>query len=243
MEFQADSIQGVLFFVPGQPQGDALKLWGELFPGDSPDGFQRVTTSPALNSSAHGDRQGFQTTVNSQVGRVDIVIAHSPQPLPAEAGPPRIADVPAGVAKVVDLLKKLSATTKVFRAAIVLDLAKTVMAGDESSEILKNLPNYPFPANVSDVSLQFNSRITFNFAPDFQMNRLCAWTSGQVGFVMNPQMQGPNFMVMTPYVGLKIDVNSAPQMPLPSDSINHVIDELSSEVLAIAAEGVGRLQA
>jgi hypothetical protein len=40
MDFQADSIQGVLFLAPGQRQEDALKLWGELFPNDSPDGFQ-----------------------------------------------------------------------------------------------------------------------------------------------------------------------------------------------------------
>lgn len=239
MDFQANSIKGALFFVPGQPQGDALKLWGELFPGDSPDGFRRVTaTSPALNSSAYGDRQGFQTTIDVQVGRVDVVIAHSRPPLSTESGPPRIADVAAGIAKVVDLLKRLSATTKVIRTGIVLELAKTVMAGDESSEILKNLPDYPFPANASDVNLQFNSRRGFNFSPDFQMNRLCTWTSGQMGFVVNSQIRD-----LAPFVSFMIDVNSAPQMHLPLDIVNNAIDELLSEALAIAAEGIGRFRA
>jgi hypothetical protein len=243
MDFQADSIQGVLFLAPGQRQEDALKLWGELFPNDSPDGFQRFNNSPALNSSAHGDRQGFQINVNAQVGRIDVILAHSPQALPSDAGPPRIADVPAATAKVVELLKRLAANLKVIRTAVVLELAKTVARGGEAVEILNNLPGYPLPENVTDVNIQFNSRKSFAFDAEREMNRLCAWSSGQVGFIMNPQLQGRNLMMMTPFVGLKIDVNSVPQTPLSADVINQALDELAAEAVAIAAEGVARFQA
>jgi len=139
-------------------------------------------------------------------------------------------------------LSWLASGLRVVRAAIVFELAKTVSKGSESSEILKNLPGYPLPENATDVNVQFNSRKNFAFSEDREMNRLCAWSSGQVGFIMNPQLQGSNVMMMTPFVGFKIDVNSAPQMPLPPDGVHQAIDELAAEALAIASEGITRFQ-
>lgn len=242
MDFAADSIQGVLFLSPSQHQDDALKLWDILFPNDPPDGFQRATpTSPALNSSAHGDRQGFQTTVNAQVGRIDLILAQSPQVQPSDSGPPRIAEVHGAAIKAAEFLKRLARQLKAFRAAMVIDLSKTVQTGNEAAEIIGYLPGFPFPANVSDLGLQFNSRKSFQFSTDFEMNRMCTWSSGQVGFVKGPNMQPSSMVVLTPYVGLKIDVNSAPQLPLPFDKIPTAIDELTTEALAIESEGVTRL--
>ncbi|MGQ2940285.1 hypothetical protein [Blastomonas fulva] len=241
MEFQADSIQGVLFLMPNQQQGDALQLWGNLFPSDSPDEFQRATNSPALNSSAGGERGGVHVTLNAQVGRIDLIFSQPPASGSIDAGPPRISDIAGSVAKVVELLKKLGSESRVIRAAIVLDLAKTVAPGDEASEVLQNLPGFPFPANVSDVNLQFNSRKMFDFSQDFLMNRLCLIVSGQVGFVIGQTMPNPSTMKMVPYVGFKVDINSAPQMTLPQGSLDVVIDELALEALALANEGIGRL--
>ena len=93
MDFHADSVQGVLFLLPGHAQDDALKLWNHLFPGDSPDGFQRATVSPMLSSSASGVRDGFQTNINAQVGRVDIVLTQPPIGISPQSGPPRIEDI------------------------------------------------------------------------------------------------------------------------------------------------------
>ncbi|KGB51732.1 hypothetical protein FG91_04096 [Sphingopyxis sp. LC81] len=240
MKFEADSIQGVLFVATGQHQEDALQLWGSLFPDDAPDGFQRAVSSPSLLSTAQGDRDGLLTIIKAQVGRIDISVVQSPPEGASDlVGPPRIADIAGGAAKVSELVKRIAGRSKVFRAAVVLDLAKTVEAGAEAAEILKCVPDFPFPNNAIDVSLQFNSRKNFEFSSDFEMNRLCAWNAGQVGFIQGPDAQ-PQAMVMTPYVGFRIDVNSAPQVPLPFDAIDQAIDDLVAEALAIADAGVNR---
>lgn len=241
MNFQADSIHGVLFPVPGQHQDDALKLWGSVFPNDSPDGFQRATSSPSLNSSASGEREGFNTTINAQVGRIDLILTHPLPQVPVDPSPPRMGDIAGATARITDLMKRIILNMKVGRVAIVLDLAKSITPGSESEVLLQSLPNFPFPDNVSDVNLQFNSRRSFETVPDLLMNRLCTLATGQVGFVINPQIQGSSVMKMTPYVGLKIDVNSNGNFQFPAEVVGSIINELSAEVLAIAGEGVKRL--
>ncbi len=240
MDLQADSVQGVLFLTPGQQQDDALKLWEHLFPGDSPDGFQRANPSPSLLSTALGERTGHRVMVNAQVGRIDIILNQSPAIVDLSGSPPRIADVPAAARRMGELMKLMAGRLKVLRIALVLDLAKTVSPGVETAELLHFLPGYPFPKNVTDVSVQFNSRKTFESVPNIDMNRLCVWTTGQIGFIQSQPVQGTGMMIMSPVVNVRVDVNSAPEARPPVDSVTPIIDEILAESLEIYAEGLKR---
>ncbi len=244
MGFEADGIQGVLFFHPSHHQPDAREYWSKLFPEQDADGYQKAATnSPTLASTAHGQIDGLLIRITAQVGRLDLV-ASAPQELAAPSSqPPRLVNWDGATRLVAQLLKRIAAEARVFRAAMVIDLGQNLNPGQESAQILNCLPGFPFPSNVSDVSMQFNVPKPFSRSPDFQMNRLCSLAAGQLALVAqlagNPQPGQP--MMMSSFLGLKVDVNSEPRVPLAPDLVDAAIDELAEEALAISRDGVGRL--
>jgi hypothetical protein len=66
------------------------------------------------------------------------------------------------------------------------------------------------------------------------MNRLGTWTVGQVGFVQN-NLQAP--LILSPFVGMRIDVNTAPEARPPASALPAIIEEILSESLRIYDEG------
>jgi hypothetical protein len=247
MDLQADSVQGVLFLIPGQQQEDALKLWAHLFKDDGPDGFQRAGASPSLGSNAWGERWGYRVGISAQVGRIDLFLNQPPAVnVGVVSGPSRIIDVPTAAKRLSKIMKELTEHLKVVRLGLVLDLAKAVDRGSEGVELRRLLPEFPFPLNSTDIVLQFNSRRAFVAAPDIEMNRLCVWTMGQAGFMPNlfasgPNLfaQGPSMVVLSPFLSVKVDVNTAPEMHPSADCIQPMIDEMLRECLKISHEGMG----
>ncbi len=243
MDLQADNVQGVLFLTPGQAQDDAIKLWESLFPGDSPDAFQRANTSPSsiLVSTASGERSGHQVVVTANVGRIDITL-YPPQATIGSPVPARIADVAGAAKHLASMLKLFTERLEVLRIALVLDLSKTVSPGGESAALLELLPEFPFPKNVLDVALQFNSRRPLTTVPDLEINRLCIWTTGHIGVTQIVPGRGHVMMRTSPFVGIKVDINTAPEAPPTSGASALIIDEMLAESLIIYHDGLKRFE-
>lgn len=242
MKLDADSVQGVLFLSRGQSQDDAHALWSSLFPSQSPDAFQRSAKSPNLSSSASGEVANFLVTINVQIARIDIVLAAT-EPANREDGPPRVADVEQASLKLTALMKRVCERNRIVRTAVILDLARTIVRSEEAAAIKEALPGFPFPDNATDFVLQFNSRSKVGVG-DIEMNRLCQWTVGNVGYLRGGMLPRPqNMVAMVPYFGLKIDVNTIPEISISQDDVPLIIDYLAKEALAIRDAGVARLQA
>lgn len=242
MDWQADSIQGVIFVAPGEAQQDAISLWGTVFDGDSPDGFQKATASPTVVTHATGLRDGNPITLTSQLGRIDIIAGPGPTVTPApNSPPPRIENVPAVATRVTDYLRRLAKTCRPIRAALVLDLGLSIQRGRESEELRAALPGV-FPVGAVEPHLQFNVPRPFETLPDLQMNRLCTYTGGEMGFIMmgSPPALGGGPIATTPFIGLKVDVNSAGDNRIPTGKADDVISELLSEALAIREQQIAR---
>jgi hypothetical protein len=245
MKWEADGIQAVIFTPPGVHQNDAITQWGSLFPGDSPDSFQKAAaSSPTLNSAASGEREGYAVSLNVQVGRIDlnvgptVGIIHAATP----ESPPRMSDVRDVVHKTAALANRIIAAVQPIRIAIVLDLAVTVPYGNELATFVEALPEIPLPAAALEPTFQLNVRRPFNADPSIRMNRLCYWTTGTVGFMQ--AFQGPKAVSnvqMTPFVGYKIDCNTAPEDRIASGTGDVLMAEAVAEALALYEGGYSRL--
>ncbi|MEG8054680.1 hypothetical protein QP185_18325 [Sphingomonas aerolata] len=149
MQWQADNIQAVVFTAPFGPAREASAIWADLFPGDTPDGYQRNPASPNLHSSASGERLGYAVSVNAQVGHIAInlnpIFRQLPGLISSPATPPRIDDVPGATQLLVDLAKRISLESDPVRIAVVLDLGSSVQGELKASLFQDALPGVPFP--------------------------------------------------------------------------------------------------
>jgi hypothetical protein len=244
MNLQADSVQAVIFLMAGAPQEDALKIWERIFPGDSPDGFNRNNAAPTLQSTASGERDGHNFTVLSQVGRVDIILGpkQSGGVMPLGA-PPRIQDIHSAVPAMVNIWKRVLPSVKASRLAFVLDFSQSVAAGEEAKGMSELIPVIPLPENSTDVIFQFNQRRMFGCVPDLMMNRLCTWSMGMVHmFSVGVGGRSGAPTMASPFIGFKIDLSTPQESTLSGTSLTEIADELVSEAQAIFNEGFGRFQ-
>lgn len=236
----ADSVQGVLFPEHGTKQEDAKNLWGRVFPGDEPDQYQKATASPTLVSTASGEREGCGVAISVQVGRINLIIGPvQPNGLAGpQDGPPRLANVPEITLRLGNYLKRISANYKITRAAIVVDFAKTAPLELVSRMMLDEIPFLNLPKDSTDINIQFNVRRSLKIDPDIALNRLCNWVTGQVGFLVGNGLVSPNQISLTPYIGMKVDVNTAPEHNISHLEIESVIDEICGEAMSIAHTGL-----
>lgn len=241
MVWHADSVGGVIFRSPADPQPDALALWPMLFQSDMPDSFNRSTTNPAVGTTASGLRDGFGVTIQAAVGRVNITLQNTDQ---AEAGSyPRIADLSGALRRVSQALRIFTGQTTPPRAGLVLDLGQTVAPGSQIASLNELIGGAPFPPNSIDIQFQFNVRRTFSTAPHLSMNRLCTYYTGEAGFLNLETAPQPRMIVpMVPIVGLKVDVNTAPETRISTGNFPNVIAEMEQEALSIAADPRGHFQ-
>jgi hypothetical protein len=245
MDWKADSVQATIFIAPTDLQRDALAIWSLVFPGNTPDAFQKAAASPNLHSSASGERNGYNVTIGSQVGRIDVTLGPV---LPAMFGlqpvtsPPRIDDLTSAATAAASILKVLTGHFTPARIAIVLDLAVTVPAGREVETLRRALPAVPIPDNSTDTVYQFNVSKPFNRFPSLPMNRLCTWTVGEIGFIIgnNLNSMNPNSFQLTKFVGLKLDINTAPNRSIAEFDSGILADEMAAEACQLAADGIGR---
>ncbi|BCA60960.1 hypothetical protein HMP09_0194 [Sphingomonas sp. HMP9] len=246
MQWQADTIQAVVFTAPFGSAREASAVWADLFPGDTPDGYQRNPASPNLQSSASGERLGYAVSVSTQVGHIAInlnqVFRQLPGLISSPSGPPRIEDVPAATQLLVDLAKRISLESDPVRIAVVIDLGATINGELKASLFQDSLPGVPFPEGATDPSFSFNAPTRFARAAWLVMNRVCTWSTGQFGFVAgNAQgMQAGLPMTMSNYIGCKVDVNTAPGQIVPRALSQPIFDELRDEALAIVRDQLRR---
>jgi hypothetical protein len=111
----------------------------------------------------------------------------------------------------------------------------------------KIIPNVQFPDQATDMIYQLNVRRKFAHNGNLQMNRLCNWHTGQTQFVQitNAGMQisfnTPAVTVVSTFIGLKLDINTAPEHVIPNGEIQPVVSDLAQEAKAILREGYERL--
>lgn len=242
MPFSADAVQGICFIEPSSRPNDAMATWQTIFAGASPDGFQRVANSPALQSAANGESDGFFFTLNVQVGRLELIIeSQHPQALVStDSPPPRIDDVARATNVLARHLKKIATSHKTIRIAIVLDLSMELLPGDEANAMRQHLARLSLPPGATDLQFQVNVRRRFASRPEVAMNRVCSWSTGQAGFVqMTPA--GPISTAMRPIVSLKLDINTAPEIHVPGASSDSIISELADEALRLHMMGLDGL--
>lgn len=242
MPFSADAVQAVCFIEPGSRPNDAMATWQTIF-GDTPNGFQRVANSPALQSSANGEHDGFFCTLNVQVGRLDFIVAkQNPQAtmLAANETPPRIEDIPKATAFLGEHLKQIARLHKTTRVGIVLDLTSEIPGGDESTAMHEHLARLALPPGATDLQFQINVRKQFLCRPEVAMNRICFWSIGRAGLLqLTPA--GPISSGMRPILGLRIDVNTAPETQVPAASSDSIISELADEAARLHMTGLDGL--
>ena len=242
MKLKADTVQGVVFTNPRATQIDAMALWAQLFPGDTPDGFQRNVNAPNLLSTASGERNGYNLTVNSQVGRVDLVIGPSVSTLgivsPSE--PPRIDDIEGATIHLTDLQKRIADLCTAIRLSVVLDTGVTVARGEEANAVQELLEGVAIPSGAVNVNFQFNVPVMSESVSGLPINRHCLFNSGEVGFFQAaPTPVGiPQRVNTTPFVGIKADVNTHPRNSIPPGSYAAVIDELAAHAVKVVRNGM-----
>lgn len=243
MNLKADSVQAVLFVAPGANQEDASKLWGHIFPGDTPDGYNRNNSNPALQSTATGVREGYSFSLSAQVGRIDLVLtAASAGGFISAVAPPRLPDVNVAATTAIRFLKQLGAASRPVRLALVVDLADTVGQGTEAVSLQAIAPSVPFPPGATDLLYQVNLARKFESVPNLKMNRLMTLTTGFYQLLSGVAgFRGVPSLTPTPYVGVKIDVNTGQETAVDSDQMLAVADELLAESKLIYDEGIVRL--
>jgi len=239
MHWQADSVKAVIFTAPYGPHRDASELWVDAFPGDSPDGYQRNPSAPNLQSSASGERHGFVINIAAQIGQIAVtanpVFRQVPGLMTGAVTPPRIVEVAQAIHIVVDAMKRLVTFSQATRIAVALELAKTVPSTVTSEMFAEELPGVPFPRGSIEPSFQFNSQTPLANAPHITINRVCVWSSAQVGFFGGNVPGAQNApLTMTNYIGFNIDVNSHPSQNLFGINVAESFDSLRVEALGIA---------
>ncbi|SFO18881.1 hypothetical protein [Sphingomonas sp. OK281] len=240
MHWQADSIKAVLFTAPFGSHRDASELWAEAFPGDTPDGYQRNPSAPNLQSSASGERYGFVINVTAQVGQISVVATPVFRQVPGLVmpglTPPRIAEVTDATYIAVEAMKRLAPSFQAARIALILELAKTAVGVVTADMMSEELPNVPFPPGSIEPSFQFNSLAPLPSAPHITLNRICIWSSGQVGFFGGnmPGVPANGPMAMSSFIGFNVDVNTSPSQNLFGVNLTDAFDCLRSEALSIA---------
>ncbi len=243
MQWEADYVQAAAFLPPTGVHADAIGIWGRIFPGDTPDGFQKAAASPNLLSTASGERNGLQVAVNAQIGRIDLNINPGSTVVAARHGgsvPPRIADVPRAVATAAEYLKIMTKIGGAIRLALILDLAQTIPRNADAQAFAEAVPGVFMPEGALDTVYQFNARKTSYVSDAVELNRLFTVSAGDVGFVSgaNVGAQQGNVIKMSRYLGFKIDVNTVAETRPTAALMDAQIDELANEALQIYSKGL-----
>jgi hypothetical protein len=239
MELQTESLQGVLFPQPGGLQDDALTLWNTLFPAQNPESFNGGASMPGLQSSASGQQDGYSITLTTQVGRIDVLIRKAMNIGFMADSPPSIDNLELATNLLVSVMMRVASGKAITRVAIIVQSMKPLTLGAERAEFAQLLPEFPFPERSSDIVVQFNSPKQFASFPSLQMNRMLAWQQVQMGFVQSSPGQMGGQISLKPFIEMKVDLNTAPNMQFPPDQINAIVDELKNEALDLCTNGYG----
>ena len=242
-QFGADTIVAGLFPLYGTRSDNASSLWAFIFEDDGPDGYQRTTNSPSLHSTANGIREGYNVVISAQTGRIDITLtAAISDDADVSSDVPRIGDVEAACAFSEHLLSKLVQKIHPARLAHLCELARSVGEGEEDEVSRQILKSIRLPNDAGDLSFRINRRRHFETVPDLEMNRILQLSSGRAGFAkMQPTEIDPRQFTMIPFVGLKIDVNTAPEYRVPEGRANDTVNEVFEEAAILRAEKFERL--
>jgi hypothetical protein len=241
MTWEADGIVGVIFVAPQSKQEDANVYWEMLFPGVLPNSVQR--NGPNLQSIATGQIEQKLYAISVQVGRIDFsVSAVRAGPPPKDGTIPRIVDLAGQTIEIGQFMKRVASNVAAIRLAIVPELSRTVSAGEEFAAMRQELRALPLPAEGSDLTFSLNVRMT---SGPIVLNRLLNWTAGHIGYLETPIVPGVPMpatpLLLSPFIGLKIDVNTIPEQALDGLDVGDVIDRICAEAVTLAAEGLPRL--
>lgn len=251
MVWKADSLQGVLFTMPGAPQLDAQQLWAAV--ADSfPETVQRPSSTPNALTIAAGPWAGYNLRIQSQLGRIDWILNAVPPPTMTPE-PPQIEDYGHGIEVVSDLMTRSLPHLQPIRAALVGELSRILSSEEEVSQFLnKETGGIWFPPPTQDCIYQVNARKQYAGDADVFMNRIVTWSGSSYQLFTAPfPMLGAAGGVFNPAgfpavheglaATLKIDVNSATAADI-SPNATEIIAANKNEIIAIAEQGLEYLR-
>lgn len=234
----ADSVIAVLF---GQPvpmgQADAQDIWATLFEGTKPDSYNRNIAAPLPLSTATGrwDEASVQITV--QPGRVDL--AWTKPPADEMQRPQQFADITKAVETASITLKKLVASMKPVRLALVANTSSKTGDLDPAQALSSLLGRVYFPPNATDSLYRLNVQRDISYASGLKLNRLSTWQTGVQQLVaFDNGSSAPLTFESCNYVAHNIDVNTLGIINVDTPLIERIVDELSQEATQILKQGV-----
>jgi hypothetical protein len=246
MAWKADSLQGVLFTVPGLPQLDAQQVWSLVADG-LPETVQRPAATPNGLSIAQGPFRDHHLTVHSQLGRIDFILHALPPQTPSDI-PPQIADYEGAAGLIGEMLIRSVPRARPIRLAMVGEFGKAFpLERDVSNYLSEQTGGIWFPLPATDAIYQVNARKYYAGSAEIAMNRIVTWSGSTYQTFMATFNTGPGMPAgfATPKqvyaASLKIDVNSH-----TSDDISAFAEEIvrvnHAEMSAITKQGLAYLR-
>lgn len=251
MVWKADSLQGVLFTMPGVPQLDAQQMWG-IVTDTLPENVQRPASTPNGLTIASGAYNGYNLRIQSQLGRIDWIL-NGRQSSSLNPEPPQIEDYDRGLGIVSDLMMRSLSRLQPIRVALVGELSKILPSdADVSAFLTEQTGGIWFPQPAQDCIYQVNARKHYAGDAEMLMNRIVTWSGSSYQLFtapfpapgIGPGMFSPaGFPVVQEVLAatLKIDINSATSEDI-SANVSGIIAANQAEISAIAKQGLAYLK-
>lgn len=245
MTWKADSLQGVVFTLPGGSQLDAQQVW-ERITNTLPETVQRPAMNPAGLSVASGPYMGYRLTVQSQLGRIDCILNAAPPGGPSPE-PPTISDYGQALQQLDEVLIRAISVVQPIRVAMVGEFGKQFESEEEVVQFLsQETGGVWFTPPAQDCIYQVNVRTNYPGDSGYQMNRLVTWSGALYAMVTTQllsvgQASGMSTTKTISAASLKIDVNSNTSSDIQPHA-SEMIKANSAELLAISGIGIQRLR-
>ncbi|MCA0057124.1 hypothetical protein [Mesorhizobium sp. B261B1A] len=239
-QWDALTIQ-MVWFTGDARRHSAATLFSQLL-GIEPDAYQSnksISAPVPFLSSASGVVDDLSYNLNVQPSRVDLLLQRE---APPDQQPATIADPEVRLGKLIAMSQSLSnLLTSVNRLALVTTLIQPAESHAAANKVAAEMIGIELPRyDVTEFSLQLNSRVPFDDGSKTQLNRFLKF--GVVSFhsvffevgspVMTPQS------VQQFGASLSIDVNSVPVLePLDPATQSDMWNALASETIRLREIG------
>jgi hypothetical protein len=238
--WEAESIR-FSAFPPPSVHFEISPIW-ERLTGKRPDDVQERPNQGVRNEIGSLDGE-FAFYALSQLTRLDLVIASKPTASATEGlisiGPFERAEA-ALLPFIADWIRIAPTAGRLAYAPIVLHRVKSVQEGNEMLHRLN--PALPIdPANSRDIFWQINRPLPSKTLPELTINRLTKWSvlksqrvqiSTDISAVVASTPMEPFFAVR-----LELDLYTEPITPIPAESMQALLTELSGHSREIVQRG------
>ena len=230
MKQSFDSLQFVAF-TSGRPKADAVDLWGRAFAGARPPNFSQIAGGGTQSGGTVG---GASVMLQSQLGRIDVIVSPIPDLVPGGSMPDFEAAVEMGAEACLKAIKGEA----LLRPAVVFQTSEEAASLTEAVNRVAALAPVRFPTAAIDLSYQTIVPMKSVADPSVTINRLVRWNTAKKIMVRVDQAGGvinEGQMVAGRYV----DVYA--EGPVDPDRFERVFSEVVQEAKLLLSKGYERL--